>query len=304
MRLGDRDEDFRRGGDHADLPAGQRKYLARRLNAHGAVAHARQGDHRDMRHAVKGEMLVHFITDGEGIVFEAQRRDEFEFVAAEYLGAGIHRRVDEDQLGLFGKRRFQFRPRQLPARRFQAHQFRNAAAALDDRQVGIVKRLDQDYLVAGLDQPEQRRAEGFGAARRHHGFRLPVDVEAVKPVRVLGDRHAEVGNAEHRRILVHAVPQVIDAGFDNVVGAVPVGEPLPQVDGVVFLRKARHDFENRGPVAGQNAVTGFHVGFLLLTAGLLAQGQTIAPAPPVDRRGIRGPDCSGSHRRRTICPGF
>ena len=43
-----------------------------------------------------------------------------------------------------------------------ADQFRHGAGALDDRQVGIVKRLDQHRLVARFQQAEERRRERLG----------------------------------------------------------------------------------------------------------------------------------------------
>ena len=99
MGLGDRLHHLGRRRDVADLPAGDAEALARRADARGALAHARQGHDRQMPAVVEDDVLVDLVADGVGIVLAAQVRDEFEFLAIEHLRAGIHRRVEQDQLG-------------------------------------------------------------------------------------------------------------------------------------------------------------------------------------------------------------
>ena len=78
---------------------------------------------------------------------------------------------------------------------------------------------------------------------------------------MLGDRLAQIGDAEHRRILVHAIAQIIYADLDHIVGTVAVGESLAEIDCIVLLGKTRHDFEYRRTETGKNTVAGFHGAF-------------------------------------------
>ena len=58
--------------------------------------------------------------------------------------------------------------RQRPMRRLQPDQPPDAAQHRHHREIGVVERLDQHDLVAGVDQRHQRGGDRFGRARGHH----------------------------------------------------------------------------------------------------------------------------------------
>ena len=45
--------------------------------------------------------------------------------------------------------------------------FQHATGALNQRQIGIIERLDQDHLVARHNQRKESRSDGFSRPRGH-----------------------------------------------------------------------------------------------------------------------------------------
>ena len=261
MGLGDRFHQFRRRGDVTHLPARQAEALAGGADAHRPIAHAGQRHQRDVAPVVEDDVLVHLVADRIDVVLQAEPGDEGQFLLVEDLRAGIHRRVEQDQLGLRPEGGGQFLPGQPPVWRLQPHQLRHAPCPSHHRQVGIVERLDQHDLVARLDQAEQAVAERLGRARRDQDLGLPVDVEPLEPLRMIRNGLAQFGNAHHGRVLVVPGQQVLRRRRPHLLGSLVVGEALAEVDGLVLARERRHDFKYRGPECGHGRVCGFHWGF-------------------------------------------
>ena len=157
VHLGGDPQQRRRGADEADLPARQRKDLAGRADLDGALAHAGNGDQRNMLAAVEDHMLPDLVADRDRVELLAEPRQQFEVLARIDHGGGIERIVEQHRLGLVVEGAPQHLLRQPPMRRLEPQQPRNAAGLADDRQIGIVDRLEHDDLVAGLDDGQGSR---------------------------------------------------------------------------------------------------------------------------------------------------
>ena len=248
----------RRGADKADLPAGQRKDLARGADLDGAIAHARNGDQRNMLAAVEDHVLPDLVADRDRIELLAEPRQQFEVLARIDHRGGIERIVEEDGLGLVVEDASQRLLRQPPMRRFEAHQTRDAAGLADDREIGIVDRLEHDHLVAGLDHGQNGRCQRLGAARRHHHLGHRIEREAV-PALVMGrNRLPQFRNAHHRRVLVVAVHHRVRGGAANVLRPGIVRETLAEIDRVVVARELRHRLEDGDGQIRKYLVHGSH----------------------------------------------
>jgi hypothetical protein len=89
---------------------------------------------------------------------ERSRRRVVRIVEHHKPGARPHRRRD----GLLG---------QPPQRRDQTHRPRHAARPLDQRPIGVIGGLEQQHLVARIDERHQGGGQGLGRARGdHHPF--------------------------------------------------------------------------------------------------------------------------------------
>jgi hypothetical protein len=178
--------------------------------------------------------------------------------AIEHLRAGIHRRVEQDELGALAEGCRQLLARQPPGRRLETHQLRHAAGAAHDGQIRIVERLDQHDFVARLDQAEQAVAQRLGGARGHQHFALPVDVQPLEAPGVLGDRLAQLGQAHHRRVLIVPLQQIVRRRPTHRLGPLVVGKALAEVDRLMLAGERRHHLEDRGAEAGHQEICRFH----------------------------------------------
>ena len=167
MGLGDNGIEAWGGADKADLPAGQGKHLSGRANLDGPVPHARHGHQRCVAMAVEGDMFPDLITDGDQVMLDADPSQRREIVFAVNLACRIERVVKQHQTGVGRNGRLQHLFGQVPVRWLQADQARHAARALNQRQIGIIERLDQHHLVARHNQGKEGRGNGFGRPRGH-----------------------------------------------------------------------------------------------------------------------------------------
>jgi hypothetical protein len=180
----------------------------------------------DVLGTVEHEVLIDLIADGVGVVPRDQIGDEAEFLGREHLSARVHRGVEQDHLGLRPESVGQFCPRQVPVWRRQADNARDCAQHAHHRHVGVVQRLDQDDLVAGIEHGHQARGDRLGGAGGHGNLTRPVDVEVVKALVRDGDGLTQFRDPGHWRILVAAILQRVSRGLDNVCRSLGVGKPL------------------------------------------------------------------------------
>src|ERR1700761_8749372 len=106
--------------------------------------------------AVKDHMLPHLVADRDGVELLTEPRQQFQILARIDHGGGIEWIVEQNGLGLVVENALQRLLRQPPMRRFETHQPGYAACLADDRKIGVVDRLEHDYLIARLDDGEDR----------------------------------------------------------------------------------------------------------------------------------------------------
>ena len=159
------------------------------------------------------------------IVSSSSRRED--------LAGRVVRRVDDD-----GARRVRERARELvgierPVGLAQRHEPRHRARENRVGPVVLVERLEDDHLVAGIDDAEHRRDHRLGRAAADGDLRVGIDRHAVPAREVVGDRVAQAPRAPGHRVLV-------DVGVDgarrrrlDLGRRRKIGKPLRQVDRAV-----------------------------------------------------------------------
>ena len=100
-------------------------------------------------------------------MLDADLGERCEIVLAVDLAGWIERIVEQHETGAGRNGRLQHLFGQVPVRWLQADQARHAARALNQRQIGIIERLDQHHLVARHNQGKEGRGNGFGRPRGH-----------------------------------------------------------------------------------------------------------------------------------------
>ena len=204
--------------------------------------------------AVEDDVLPDFIAKRIGAEAAAESGQEREILVREDRCGRVERIVEQDDLGL---RREGLRKRRLgepEARGREGDEARHAPCPTHERQVGVVHRLEQHDLVAGLDQRHQGSGESLGCTGRHHDFRFRIEVEALPMPVMGGNGGAKLREPHHRRILVPAVDDRIGGLAADVLGPRIVREALAEIDRAGFPGKAGHDLENGGRQIGEYRV--------------------------------------------------
>jgi hypothetical protein len=203
---------------------------------------------------------------------------------------------------------------QREAGRAQRDEAPRRARHRDRRGVGVVERLEHDDLVAGLEQPEHRGRDRLRRAERHLDAVLRVDLEAVAPALVRGDRRAQLRHPGKRRVLVGgaAAQRGLDGGHD-LRRAVGVREALAEVDRARARCERRHLCEDRRaegaqPCRGRHRralwqdaarAAGANAGVVAGLSSMAKETRRRAPVSPPRRRGSRrSPGCGWSSAGR------
>jgi hypothetical protein len=151
--------------------------------------------------------------------------------------------------------------------------------------VAVVEGLDEDDLVARIQQAQQRGRDGLGGAAgdEHLGERIVGG--AVQAGLALGQRRDQLGVAHGPRVLVVALTQGAHHRVYDLRRTIEVREALGEVDGAVLLGQAGHLAEDGGAKRPE------------LLAGKGAHGRALSE-PGVDVNGRRAPPERARVRRQ------
>ena len=119
---------------------------------------------------------------------------------------------------------------ELPVRLGQRHQHRIDAQRLERVHVVAVERLEDQHLVAGIEQRHGRGVQAGRRARGHHHFAFGVVAQAVVALLLGRDGLAQARNAVASRVDVLPVADGLDRRGLNHVGHRRVADALRQVD--------------------------------------------------------------------------
>ncbi len=96
--------------------------------------------------------------------------------------------------------------------------------------VVAVEGLEDDALVAGVEQSHEGGVEGAGGAGGDEDLGVGVDLETVEGRELFCDALAQAGDAVEARVDVVAVADGLDGGFGDGVRDVGVADALGHVD--------------------------------------------------------------------------
>ena len=195
----------------------------------------------------------------------------------------------------------------------RGHVDRAAAVEDDRRQVGHVRRLVEDDLVAGVDEGRHGRRDRLRRADGDEQLAFRVVLDPVQPRQVLGQRAAQLERAVVARVVGPPGPSERTPSSMIWGGVVKSGSPTPEADDVGHrgddveeLADARRRHGGHAPGqarGGPDGGLGGHDGPSIRAGRPLivpAPGRRGAPRPGVwpDRPGPAGRPAPGCARGR------
>ena len=135
------------------------------------------------------------------------------------------------------KARLQFVSIEGPVRRPQLHEARRGAGEKRVGTVILVKRLEDDHFVAGIDDGHHRGHHGFGGAAANGDFALGIDANALGAFEFLDDGVAQALGAPGDGVLVDVVGDGLAGGFLKFRGGGKIRKTLRKIDGIVFIAR-------------------------------------------------------------------
>ncbi len=228
------------GDGPADPPAGDGVGLGDGVDGDGAVGHAGQCGERDVLGAVVEDVLVYLVGDGVCIPFLAEVGNLLELGAGEDFAGGVVGGVDDDGFGfgvegggkLFG-----------PVGPFRRVEGDVAGGGAGEDAVGavvFVEGLEDDDLVAGVDEGLEGGDHGFGGAAGDGDVGDGVAFDAVVGAGLAVYGGAQLGLAVGDGVLVEAGVDGDDGGFFYGRRAFEVWEALRQVVAAGGVADAGH----------------------------------------------------------------
>ncbi|MCY1357505.1 hypothetical protein D9M69_440020 [compost metagenome] len=207
-----------RASDHpTGAPAGHGVGFGQAADAHGALAHSRQGGEVEVG-LFEGEAFVDFVHHHPEVMLARQFGDGFQLAGIEHHAGGVVRIGEEDGAGAFADGRAQGREvRPEAAFGGARHPHQVGAGGLEGGLVGDVDRVEDDDFVPLFQQAPGggveavlRAGHQYGAVGRH---RLP-----GQPTMQVGDGLAQFGTAGHVAVVRVAGLQRLDGGVGDGFG--------------------------------------------------------------------------------------
>ena len=244
VHLADARGELRRRDDPADAPPGDRERLARAGDRDGPLGHPLQGRDRDVGAGVL-DVLVDLVGHADRVVIAAETRDELELGAREDASRRVVRGVHDDRPGSRGERAPQLVRVEREARRAERNEDRRSPADGGVRAVILIERLEDDDLVTGVDDREQRRDHRFRRSAGDREHRLRIDRHRVEVAVRPGERVAEGLAAPGDRVLVEVGVDRALRRLLHLRGRGEVGEALREVDAAVHRVQSGHLADDR-----------------------------------------------------------
>ena len=241
----DADRELGRGDRPADPPASHGVGLRQRVDGDGPLGHPRQGRERDVR-ALVDDVLVYVVGQGDEVVLAAEVGDQLQLVLAKDLARRVVRRVDDDRPRPRGDRRAKLIGIDRPVRLVQRDVAGDGSGQDRVGAVVLIERLEDDHLVARVEQPEHRRDHPLGRTAGHRDLRLRIDHPAgVEAGGLRCDGIAERLRAPGDRVLVHVRIDRGGGGRFQLRRTGEVGKALGEADRPRLDRQAVHVADDR-----------------------------------------------------------
>lgn len=216
------------------------------MDRHRPFRHPRERREGDVL-AFVDDVLVDIVREGDDIELLAQVGHELQLLAREHLARRVMRRVDDDASGLLVERGAKLHGIDGPVGLVEGHVARDRVGPDRVGSVVLVERLEDDDLVARVQEAEHRRDHRLGGTAGDGDLGLGVDLLPAREV-----ARGDGGDGIPERLGAPGDGVLVDVRVDRIGDrslelrrAGEVGEPLGQADGTGRDRQPVHLADDR-----------------------------------------------------------
>ena len=227
--------------DHeSQPPAGDGKGLAQAADGYGALSQRLQAARKAVLAPIVENAVIDLVRDQHQVVLEHHVGHAGDLLGVKDATGRIVGGIEYQRSRARGDGPVQLFCIQPVVWRFQRQGHRLGPGKDGRRDIVLVGRLNDQHLVAGIQQGQQRCVHRFCHATGDGDVFGRIDFPA-QPLGVhFGQFLAQGGVAPGRRVLVVAVVDRLGGGFLEGERRIKVGESLAQVDGVVLHGQPGH----------------------------------------------------------------
>ena len=229
----------------AQTPARNRVSLAQAATFNRALKHSRE--RRNVRMAMRSvnDMLVNFVRNHIQVVLDCKRCNNRKFFVRKDFTARICRIAKHQRLhARLRHRTFQDVRIKAQVNRRKRHINRSRPAKNRIRRIVLVKRREQNHLIAQIADRHHRSHHRFSTAASNHNFFLRIVTQPAKMELLVAQRLAEILCAKSNRILVRTRQSHFRKTLRKRLRRVKIRESLRQVNSPARIGNTGHSADN------------------------------------------------------------
>ena len=199
---------------------------------------------------IKHDVLVHLIAQQQNVRIRKEHFQTPHIPITHHPSTGVMGRIDDDHARTRADRRFHGTGIEIHLIS-ERHMHRQTTEQAHRWRIAVIRWIDDDHLITGMDQGSDGGEDGLGGTCRNGDLRSGIVVHIVKFQRLLGDRFVQRWKARHGGILVVPIAHRLLHQPDQYGIHRQIGITLGQVDRSAFTREAAHHTEDGGAHPGK-----------------------------------------------------
>ena len=190
-------------------------------------------------------MLIDFICNHKGIIFQSQLSDPHQFFPGKHLSAGIGGIADNDGFCSRFESFFNQIHIKIVFRRNQRNIDRLCSGQNSIRSVVFIKRRKDHNLISRITDSHHSAHHGLCTSAGHHDLRFRINSPSNGLSLFSGKSFSEVLCAKGHRILVRPFIGRLSQGIHDLLWRIEIRKSLGKIDRSVFIADPGHPPDHR-----------------------------------------------------------
>ena len=209
------------------------------------VIHSRKGSHTSMMVRRIDHMLIDFICNHKGIIFQSQLSDPHQFFPGKHLSAWIGGIADNDGFCSCLKSFFHQMHIKIVFRRNQRNINRLCSGQNSICSVVFIKRRKDHNFISRIADGHHGAHHGLCTSAGHHDLRFRINSPSNGLSLFSGKSFSEVLCAKGHRILVRPFIGRLSQGIHDLLWRIEIRKSLGKIDRSVFIADPGHPPDHR-----------------------------------------------------------